>query len=77
MEKQEPRNMNTVSGEALQQVAQIDRQNVTDFVDKRREKGGFTSWQQIKDDVPGFDEVVISRLKQAGFGFGRTDMKAA
>ncbi len=44
MEKQEPRNMNTVSGEDLQPVAQIDGQKVTDFVDKRREKGGFTSW---------------------------------
>ncbi|HVN17633.1 MAG TPA: helix-hairpin-helix domain-containing protein [Dongiaceae bacterium] len=71
------KNLNTASKEQLRQAAHIGEDSLDEFLKKRREKGGFTGWQQVKDDVPSFDDATIQRLKEAGFEFGRTDMLAA
>ncbi len=71
------KNLNTASKEQLLQAAEIDEGRLHEFLEKRREKGGFTGWQQVRDNVPSFDEATIQRLKDAGFEFGRTDMLAA
>jgi DNA uptake protein ComE-like DNA-binding protein len=71
------KNLNTASMEQLRLATGIDEEKLREFLEKRREKGGFTGWQQVKDDVPSFDETIIQRLREAGFEFGRTDMLAA
>ena len=71
------KNLNTASKDEVRQAGQISEESLREFLKKRHEKGGFTGWQQVNDDVESFDEATIARLKAAGFEFGRTDMRAA
>lgn len=59
--------LNTASREELEVICQIDGQRAECFVEKRRELGGYTSWEQIKEKVSSFDGGTIKRLKKAGF----------
>lgn len=59
--------LNTASQEELEVMCQIDGQRAECFVEKRRELGGYTSWEQIKENVSSFDGGTIKRLKKAGF----------
>ena len=59
--------LNTASREELEVICQIDGQRAEYFVEKRRELGGYSSWEQIKEKVSSFDGGTIKRLKKAGF----------
>lgn len=59
--------LNTASRAELEVICQIDGPRAECFVEKRRELGGYTSWEQIKENVSSFDGGTIKRLKKAGF----------
>jgi DNA uptake protein ComE-like DNA-binding protein len=71
------RDVNTVSREELEEVCQIDGERADYFLQTRRELGGFSSWEEIKEKVPSFEDGMIERLRNAGFRVGRTGSKAA
>lgn len=58
--------VNTATKEQLQQVAQIDGERAQYLLDARRRVGRFNSWDQLKREVPSFEDGMIERLKQAG-----------
>jgi DNA uptake protein ComE-like DNA-binding protein len=75
-EIRDTKDLNGVSREQLEEVCQIDGERADYFLEKRRELGGFRSWEQIKESVPSFEDGMIERLKNAGFRIGN-DSKAA
>jgi DNA uptake protein ComE-like DNA-binding protein len=63
--------LNTASAEDLEHVFQIDGERARYLVQARTRLGGFTSWNQIKEQVPSFDDGMIENLKKAGARLGR------
>lgn len=71
------RDVNTVSREELERVCQIDGQRADYFLSAREKSGGFRSWEQIKNEVPSFDDGMVERLQKAGFSVGSEQNRAA
>jgi DNA uptake protein ComE-like DNA-binding protein len=67
--------INQANAEELQQAFQVDGERAEYLVNRRRELGGFSSWEQIKDEVPTFEDKMVQHLEQAGFTMMRTDQK--
>ena len=65
------KDLNTVTGEQLEQICKIDGERAEYFLQARRELGGFKSWEEIKDKVRSFDAAMIKGLKNAGYGVGK------
>ena len=61
------RDLNDASEEELQRAGQLDGQRSRYLVDARNRLGRFTSWEQVKQEVPSFEDRMIERLQQAGF----------
>jgi DNA uptake protein ComE-like DNA-binding protein len=61
------RDINEASREDLQRAFQLDGERAEYLVQKRRELGGFSRWEQIKELVPSFEDKMIAHLEEAGF----------
>ena len=59
-------NVNTASAEDLEKVFQLDGERARYFIDARNRIGRFKSWEQIKEEVPSFEDGMIENLKEAG-----------
>jgi competence ComEA-like helix-hairpin-helix protein len=59
-------NVNTASAEDLENVFQLDGGRARYLIEARNRIGRFTSWEQIKEEVPSFEDGMIENLKQAG-----------
>jgi DNA uptake protein ComE-like DNA-binding protein len=67
------RDLNEASAAELEQAFQLDGQRAEYLVQKRQQLGGFKSWDQIKDEVPSFEEKMVEHLREAGFTLGKAD----
>jgi DNA uptake protein ComE-like DNA-binding protein len=47
-------NINAASREQLREAFQVDGQRAEYIIEKRKELGGVSSWEQFKKVVPGF-----------------------
>ena len=74
--KSSARDINEASEEDLQRVFQIDGERAHYLVQKRNEMGGFQSWDDIKREVPSFEDKMIENLEKAGFRLNRGDKAA-
>lgn len=58
--------INKANPQELQEAFQVDGQRAEYIVHKREELGGFTSWEQFKQVVPGFEDKMVENLQHAG-----------
>ena len=58
--------LNSASAEDLDRVFQIDGERASYLLDARKRLGKFTSWEQVKSEVPSFDDGMIENLKKSG-----------
>jgi DNA uptake protein ComE-like DNA-binding protein len=61
------RDINEASAEELRRAFQVDGERAEYLVRKRQQLGGFSSWDQIKTEVPSFEDKMIRHLEEAGF----------
>ena len=61
--------LNSASAEDLDRVFQIDGERASYLLDARKRLGKFTSWEQVKSEVPSFDDGMIENLKNSGAVF--------
>lgn len=59
--------LNSASSEDLERVPQIDSERARYLIEARKRLGGFKSWDEIKREVPSFEDGMVENLKQAGF----------
>jgi DNA uptake protein ComE-like DNA-binding protein len=62
--------INRASRDQLERAFQVDGQRAEYIVQKRQELGGFKSWEQFKQVVPGFEDQMVENLEEAGFTLG-------
>lgn len=61
---------NAASAEELERVFQIDGTRAGYLVEARKRIGGFKSWEDVKREVPSFEDGMVENLKQAGARIG-------
>jgi DNA uptake protein ComE-like DNA-binding protein len=61
------RDVNEATAEDFERVFQVDGERARYLVQRRQELGGFSSWEQIKQEVPSFEDKMIQHLEEAGF----------
>lgn len=59
-------NLNSASAEQLERAAQLDGMRAHYLIDARNRLGGFQSWDDVKREVPSFEDGMIENLKKAG-----------
>ena len=58
--------VNSASAEQREKVFQTDGERARYLIDARNRLGAFKSWEEIKSEVPSFDDGMIENMKQAG-----------
>ena len=61
------RSLNDASAEELQHAAQLDGERARYLVSARDRVGGFRSWDDVKREVPSFEDGMVENLQKAGF----------
>lgn len=61
------RELNSASAEDLQNAAQLDGQRAEYLIEARNRLGGFKSWDEVKREVPSFEDGMVENLQRAGF----------
>lgn len=61
--------INNASVEELEQAFQVDGTRARYLAERRRELGGFRSWEDVKH-VAGFEDKMVENLKAAGLTIG-------
>jgi DNA uptake protein ComE-like DNA-binding protein len=62
--------INRADREQLMRAFQVDGTRAEYIIRKRAELGGFRSWEDVKREVPGFEDRMVANLKEAGLTVG-------
>lgn len=63
--------INQASRQQLEQAFQVSTERAEHILRKRDELGGFASWEQLKQSVPGIDDKTVANLQDAGLTLGK------
>ncbi len=61
------RDLNSAWAEEFQNAAQLDGQRAEYLVRTRDRLGGFRRWDELKREVPSFEDGMVENLQKAGF----------
>lgn len=64
--------LNSASAEELESVFQIDGTRARYLVEARKRVGSFRSWEQLKEEVPSFEDGMVRNLQEAGAHLGQS-----
>lgn len=64
--------INQANRQQLEQAFQVSGERAEHILRKREQIGGFESWDQLKESVPGIDDKTVAHLQDAGLTLGKS-----